>query len=250
MKFSIITASYNSLGTLPAAMESLFKQTHQEFEWIVVDGNSSDGTPAWLASQNDVRIRFISEPDSGIYEALNKGLAMSTGDVVGFLHADDLLANEDVLSQVSATFQRDNCDGVYGDLQYVRADDTQLILRDWRGRKFTMWQLEHGWMPAHPTLFIKRCLYVEHGGFDLSFRIAADYDFMLRLMKKSQYKWTYQPILVTLMRWGGASNQWGNWLSKKCEDWRAIRKNNLRFPVLVLMYKNLSKIKQLRYISR
>jgi len=250
MKFSIITASYNSLDTLVGAMESLFKQSYQDFEWVVVDGNSTDGTQAWLATQTDARIRYISEPDSGIYEALNKGLALSTGEVVGFLHADDLYAHSDVLLHVAATFQRDLCDGVFGDLQYVRSDDTTRILRDWRGKKFTLWRLEHGWMPAHPTLFIKRCLYVEHGGFDLSFRIAADYDFMLRLMKKAQYKWSYQPGLITLLRWGGVSNQWGNWISKKCEDWRAIRKNNLRFPVLVLMYKNISKLKQLRYISR
>lgn len=250
MKFSIITASYNSLPTLPEAMRSLFEQQHADFEWIVVDGLSNDGTQDWLMGQTDERLRYISEKDNGIYEALNKGLEMSTGDVVGFLHADDLFAHPHVLSRIATCFERDKCDGVYGDLQYVRADDTGMILRDWRGRDFTMWQLEHGWMPAHPTLFIRRCLYKENGGFDLSFQIAADYDFMLRLMKKPGYKWTYLPMLITLMRWGGVSNQWGNWISKKCEDWRVIRKNKLRFPVLVLMYKNISKLKQLRYISR
>ena len=148
---------------------------------------------------------IISEKDSGLYDAINKGILNATGDVIGLLHSDDLLASSNVISKLVTKIQNENLDGVYGDLQYVDKINTNKIIRFWRSCKFNPNLLRKGWMPAHPTLILKKEVYLEHGVFDKSYKISADYDFMLRIFKNSNLKFGYLPIVVTKMRVGGAS---------------------------------------------
>jgi len=240
---TIITATYNALPTLREAYASLSSQTHTDWEWIVVDGASSDGTVEWLSELADSRVNWKSEKDQGIYDALNKGIARATGEVIGFLHADDLLASPEVLSEIAARFQDSQIDGIYGDLQYVSAENGRVI-RNWKSSAFTLKKLQHGWMPPHPTCYFKKSVYEEIGTFDTSFRIAADYDFLLRSFASGKFQFAYLPLLITRMRIGGASSKWQNLVKKSREDMRALRKNGMRFPLLVVFRKVIRKLGQ------
>ncbi len=240
---TIITATYNALPTLREAYASLFSQTHTDWEWIVVDGASTDGTVEWLSELADPRVNWKSEKDQGIYDALNKGIARATGEVIGFLHADDLLAGPEVLADISARFQDSQIDGIYGDLQYVSAENGRVI-RNWKSSAFTLKKLQHGWMPPHPTCYFKKSVYEQIGTFDTSFRIAADYDFLLRSFASGKFQFAYMPLLITRMRIGGASSKWQNLVKKSREDMRALRKNGMRFPLLVLFRKVSGKLGQ------
>ncbi len=240
---TIITATYNALPTLRKAYASLLSQTHTNWEWIVVDGASTDGTVEWLSALADSRVNWKSEKDQGIYDALNKGIARATGEEIGFLHADDLLAGPEVLSEIAARFQDSQIDGIYGDLQYISAENGRVI-RNWKSSAFTSKKLQHGWMPPHPTCYFKKSVYEEIGTFDTSFRIAADYDFLLRSFASGKFQFVYMPLLITHMRIGGASSKWQNLVKKSREDMRALRKNGMRFPLLVLLRKVGSKFGQ------
>jgi glycosyltransferase len=240
---TIITATYNALPTLREAYASLLSQTHTNWEWIVVDGASTDGTVEWLSGLADSRVNWKSEKDKGIYDALNKGIARATGEVIGFLHADDLLASPEVLSEIAARFQDFEIDGIYGDLQYVSAENGRVI-RHWKSSAFTYKKLQHGWMPPHPTCYFKKSVYEEIGTFDTSFRIAADYDFLLRSFASGKFQFAYMPLLITRMRIGGASSKWQNLVKKSREDMRALRKNGMGFPLFVLLRKVVGKIGQ------
>jgi glycosyltransferase len=244
MKLSVITASLNSGRTIADAIRSVAAQTHPDVEHIVVDGGSTDGTMEIVDSFGARIARRVSEPDRGIYDALNKGIRMATGDVVGFLHSDDLYAREDVLETVAAAFRNDWIDSVYGDLQYVRRDDTSRVLRHWKAGDFSRFQLRVGWMPPHPALFVRRAVYERYGAFDTAFRISADYDVMLRFLGTYGISTRYLPAVLVLMRVGGASNRnLGNIVRKSLEDYRVIRKNRLG-GAFTLMLKNLRKVRQ------
>lgn len=209
----------------------------------MIDGASTDGTLQVLQRYRDRIAVLVSERDSGIYDALNKGLAQATGDVIGFLHADDLLADSGVLTRIAAAFAA-GADGVYGDLLYVNKQDPSQIVRYWRSRIFTPDLPAKGWMPAHPTLYLRRSVYGKLGRFDTGFRIAADYDFMLRVMRDQSLRLHYLPQVLVRMRVGGASNRsLGNLLRKSQEDWKALRKNGVG-GVWTLVRKNFSKLPQ------
>lgn len=243
MKISIITATYNSVDTLPSCFKSIEKQTF-DIEYVVVDGNSKDGT-LQLIKQANIINKYISEPDDGIYDALNKGLEIASGDIIGFLHSDDLFASNDIIENIYLTFERTCADIVYGDLEYVDKSNTNKVIRKWESRTFKMELLKRGWMPAHPTVFIKRDVYKKHGVFDLNFKIAADYDLMLRIFSDSSLKFAYLPKVVTKMRVGGESNKsFKNILLKSIEDYKVLRKNKIKYPLLALMCKIISKIPQ------
>ena len=247
MKISLITATYNSADTIRDCLYSVVCQDYPDLEHIVVDGASGDGTHEILKKESAGRsgLRFVSEPDHGIYDALNKGIAMATGDVIGFLHSDDLLETPGTLTGIASCFSKNAADGVYGDLVYVVPSDPSRIVRYWKGKPYNAKLLEAGWMPAHPTLFLKREVYEKYGGFDVSYRIAADYEFMLRILKDPAYRFTYLPKLLVRMRTGGASNRsLKNLLRKSAEDYRAMRNQGIPFPALTLARKNLSKITQ------
>lgn len=244
MKISVITAVYNNRETIAAALDSVLGQKGVDLELLVIDGGSSDGTLEVLRAYADRLDVLVSEPDRGIYDALNKGLQRASGDVVGFLHSDDLFADAGVLSRVAAAFAAPGVDAAYGDLLYVRKDKPEQVVRYWRAGSFSRRALARGWMPPHPTLYVRRALYMQHGLFDTSFRIAADYDFVLRLLGREGIEVRYLPEVLVKMRVGGASNRsLGNILLKSREDLRALRRNGVG-GVGALLWKNLSKIPQ------
>ncbi len=247
MKVSIITASYNNVDTIEATIESILSQTYPHIEYIVVDGGSMDGTIDIIKKYNTAIDKWVSGPDKGIYDALNKGLEMATGDIVGFLHADDILYDYFVINNIVRVFQADRCHAVYGDLIYVARNDTRNIVRFWKSCKFQPKLLKKGWMPPHPTLFVHKEVYEKYGKFNTSLRIAADYDLVLRFFSQPGFESRYLPHVFVRMRIGGASNKsLGNILLKSQEDYTAMKSNGIGgFRSLVL--KNLSKIPQIRF---
>jgi glycosyltransferase involved in cell wall biosynthesis len=246
VRVTLITATYNSGASIKTCLDSVVSQDYDVFEYLIIDGKSSDET---LSIVEDYQkkyfyIKLISEKDEGIYDALNKGVLLATGDIIGFVHSDDLLASKTVISEIVATLKNEKLDGVYGDLEYVRKEDTSKVVRFWKSRSFNSKLLSMGWMPAHPTLFLKKEVYEKHGFFNLSYKISADYDFMLRILKDDSLKFGYLPKVITKMRIGGASNgSIKNIINKTKEDYRAVRSNHIGgwFSILI---KNTSKIKQ------
>jgi len=249
MKISIITATYNSKATLKTCMISVLHQSYQNIEYVIIDGNSTDETLELVKQHQlqfpQIEFKILSEPDNGIYDALNKGVQLATGEVIGFVHSDDILADNQIISKLANQFDKENVDGVYGDLQYVDKNNIGKIIRYWKSTNFNFSLLKKGWMPAHPTLFLKKEVYEKHGFFNLTYQISADYDFMLRILKDDSLKFGYLPKVITKMRIGGASNgSINNIIKKTKEDYRAIRSNHIGgwFSILI---KNTSKIKQL-----
>ncbi len=244
IKISIITAVCNNCETISAALDSALGQVGANIELVVIDGGSTDGTLEVLRSYADRLAVLVSEPDRGIYDALNKGIGRASGDVVGFLHSDDLFANPDVLSRIAAAFADPEVEAVYGDLLYVRKDNPDQVVRYWRSGVFSGRRLAWGWMPPHPTLYVRRDVYEQHGLFDTSFRIAADYDFILRLLGRGGVGVRYIPDVLVKMRVGGASNRSiRNIVRKSREDLRALRRNGVG-GIGSLAWKNLSKLPQ------
>lgn len=244
MKFSIITAVWNREATLGDALDSLAGQGHQDYEHIVQDGGSTDGSLALLASREDPRRRLASERDGGIYDALNKALARCTGDVVGVLHSDDFFAHVDVLAHVEQRFRETGTDAVYGDLDYVSASDPSRVIRHWKSGQYHPGLLQRGWMPPHPALFLRREVIETWGGYDTRYRIAADYDSILRYFGRGGISAAYLPEVLVKMRVGGESNRsLARILRKSCEDYRAIRENGVG-GMVALAGKNFSKLPQ------
>ena len=247
MKVSLITATYNSESVIRSCLESVAGQTYEHVEHIVVDGKSTDTTVEIVKefTVSHPYVTWTSESDQGIYDALNKGIEMASGEVIGFVHSDDLLANRDILQEIMDQFRDSDVSGVYGDLKYVDASDTDRTIRYWRSSAFSKSLLHKGWMPPHPTLFLKKELYTKYGRFNTNLKIAADYEFVLRLFQHKDLKFYYLPQVITLMRLGGASNRnLQNIINKSREDLRALRMNNISFPLWVLIQKNISKLPQ------
>ncbi len=243
MRLSIITSTFNSESTLPDTMASIQEQNFSELEYIIVDGGSKDGTLK-IIENNPIVTKYVSEPDKGIYDALNKGVQLATGDIIGFVHSDDLLASEDILEKIRKIFQDKDVDGVYGDLIYSNKTDINKTIRTWKSQHFHPGLLKKGWMPAHPTLFLKKEVYEQVGLFNLDYSIAADYDFMVRVLLNKEYNFAYLPEIITNMRVGGASNRsLKNIIQKSKEDFRIIRHHKIG-GVFTLIGKNISKIKQ------
>ena len=244
MKVSIITATYNSSNTLPDTLRSLEEQTYQNIEYIIVDGASKDNTLEVVKSHCSRVATVISEPDKGIYDALNKGIQAATGDVVGFLHSDDLFAYPDAVKDIVDSFLESNSQAVYADLEYVSKNDTENTVRLWKSGQYSQKKLKKGWMPPHPTFYMKRELYQQYGLFDLSFKIAADYDSLLRYLWVNNVSMAYLPTVLIKMRVGGASNRsLSNIIHKTKEDIQALKNSSLSWPRAILI-KNLSKIPQ------
>jgi glycosyltransferase len=244
LKISIITSVYNNQETIAEAMDSVLSQTYTDIEYIIIDGGSTDDTVNIIKSyQNRIAV-FISESDKGIYDGLNKGIKLATGDVIGFLHSDDLYENNTVIEKVAKAFMASEIDSVYGDLTYVNKSDPTKVIRYWKSGEFTLKKLGRGWMPPHPTFFVKRDIYQQRGQFDTSFKIAADYDLMLRFLGKYKISTDYIPNVLIKMRVGGESNKsLKNVIRKSTEDLQAMRNNNIG-GFLSLIFKNLSKVKQ------
>ena len=243
MKISIITITYNSAKTVQRALASVQEQTYPDIEHIIVDGASTDGTreiiEAYAAKHKNVR--WVSEKDNGIYDALNKGIGMATGDVIGFLHSDDKLYSPDSIGQIAAAFQTSETDVVYGDLQYCNG---QRVVRRWKSNDFHPRALKYGWMPPHPTVYVRSKVYQEVGLYDDLFHISADYDMILRIFTAG-YQTRYIPEVLVSMETGGASNRNAKArLSKTQEDFLVLKKNHVGAGLLTVACKQLRKIRQ------
>lgn len=228
-------------------MDSVLNQTYKDIEYVIVDGNSNDGSIDLIASKAETHknVIWISEQDNGIYDALNKGISMATGDVIGFVHSDDFLADNSIVEKIVSVFKLKHVDGVYGNLHYVRFNNVQSIVRNWKSKPFKKKFLNRGWMPAHPSLFIKSDIYKSKGSFNINYRIAADYDFILRIFNANDYKFYYLPETIIKMRVGGASNRsLKNLILKTREDYRAAKNNRIKLPFLAIGLKNITKIPQ------
>ena len=244
MKVSIITIAYNSGKSIADAIDSVLGQTYPNIEYIVVDGQSKDDTMDIVKSFGTRITKHISEPDKGIYDALNKGIRLAGGDVVGFLHSDDIFAGPDVIADAVALFSEKQTDSIYGDLQYVYKNDTSRVFRNWKAGSFSMQKLRFGWMPPHPTFYVKKQVYDQYGLFNTDFRIAADYENMLRFLGKHRISTAYLPRVMVKMRVGGASNRsLKNIIQKSSEDLRAMRINNFG-NIITLAGKNFRKLNQ------
>lgn len=242
MKVSIITSVWNNKDTIEDAILSVLSQTYRDIEYIIIDGGSTDGTLDILNKYKDKISVLVSERDSGIYEGLNKGLFRATGEVVAFLHSDDIYACSKTIETIVRAFTH-GVDGVYSDLVYTSKNDLNKIVRYWKSSKISKYSLKLGWMPPHPSIFLKKTVYQRYGCFDQTFKIAADYDLILRIFGRD-LNFVYLPITTYKMRLGGASNKSiKHLLEKSQEDLRALKKNEVG-GILTLILKNLSKLSQ------
>ena len=244
---SIVTATWNCASTLPDCIASVARQCYANREHVIVDGASTDGTLDVINQHLDQIGNFKSEHDKGIYDALNKGIQLATGDVIGFLHSDDLYASDDVLSKIAKAFDDPAVCAVYGDLEYVSQKDTSKVIRRWRSNSFNKSDLGWGWMPAHPTLYVRREWYSRIGGFDINYRIAADYLSILKLFTQPEFTTVYLPDVLVTMRLGGASNKSLKTIfNKSKEDWRALRSCDFSVPkaIRAIAWKNFRKLCQ------
>ncbi|TNC60666.1 glycosyltransferase family 2 protein [Rubellimicrobium roseum] len=244
MLISIVTAVFNRADTVADAIEGLRTQSWSHWEHVIQDGGSTDGTLEVMHGLADHRTRLESGKDGGIYDALNRAFARTTGDIVGLLHSDDLFAAPDILESVAAAFADPEVDAVYGDLLYVAKDDPARVIRTWNSQPFRPALLRRGWMPPHPTLFLRRRVIEIHGSFDTSYRIAADYDAVLRYFRQPGFRAVHVPKIFVRMRVGGESNRSVERILKKSrEDYRALRTNGVG-GVGTLVMKNASKVGQ------
>jgi glycosyltransferase len=261
MKISIITATYNSAVHITGCLASVNNQSFKNTEHIIVDGASTDNTQEIIKSTPNRVSQLISEPDNGIYDALNKGIQHATGDVIGFLHADDRFASPNTVESIVKGFSplsgemsvrqrgrnekpKPEIHGIYGHLVFVNNENK--VLRTWHSKPFHKKNVRHGWMPPHPTLFLRKEVYKKHGLFDTTFKIAGDYDFMLRVMTDPEMHLRYLPEVITRMRLGGASTGSVKGIVLKMqEDIRALRNTGFNYPLSILAAKNLRKLPQL-----
>jgi len=244
MKISVVTAVYNRVDMIRAAIDSVQAQTYANIEHVIQDGGSRDATLDIVRAAANDKTVVISERDHGIYDAINRGIRNTTGDVVGLMHSDDMFAGPDVLAKVAAAFKDPAVDGVYGDLQYVAADNPSRIIRHWRSKGYTPEKLKQGWMPPHPTLYLRRHVFDTHGLYDTNFQISADYDAVLRYLAHGKISLAYIPDVLVKMRVGGESNRsLERIMQKSREDLKAIRRNGVG-GIDVLTQKNLRKLVQ------
>ncbi|MEK7257486.1 MAG: glycosyltransferase family 2 protein [Bacteroidota bacterium] len=245
MKISIITVSFNSAKTIEDTIQCVLNQTYKNIEYIVVDGASKDETPHIIQKYQEQITKVISEPDYGIYDAMNKGIRAATGDVIAFLNADDSYVSNRVLERVIQAFQEHDTDSVYGDLCYVSEENTNEILRYWKAGTYTETSFLNGWMPPHPTFFVKRSVLEKYGIFDPTFRLSGDYELILRLLYKHKISAHYIPFCMVKMRIGGNGNKWiENRLMSNLEDRLAWKKNKLKFRLYTPYLKPMRKIFQ------
>jgi glycosyltransferase len=244
MKISVITVTRNCAETISQCLNSIFSQDYENYESIVIDGNSTDGTLGILESYRSRINYLISESDAGIYDAMNKGLRLASGDVVGFLNADDMLADTKVFEKIASIFKDNNIDAVYGDLVYVSRLNSKKILRYWKSSTYKHSDFKLGWMPPHPTLYIRKTTFDKLGNFDTRYKIAADYDLIIRLLYMQKAKAIYIPTVLVRMRSGGISNRSLRMILKKSTEDFQILKFHKMGGLLPLFFKNFFKIKQ------
>ncbi|GDX58277.1 glycosyl transferase [Comamonadaceae bacterium] len=246
MKISVITVCFNAASTIADTLRSVLQQTYREFEHIIIDGSSTDNTLEIIASVEGHTCRLVCEPDRGIYDAMNKGIALATGDIVGFLNADDFYAGSDVLSTIATVFADQFLDSCYGDLCYVSQKNAIKTVRYWRSEDFRPGAFSRSWCPPHPTFYVRRSIYNRHGGFDLSYKIAADFELMARYLERKKISTIYVPKVLVKMRLGGTTNRsFKNVLHQNQEIWRAVQDLKLKTSLFkFFVFKLFWKISQ------
>jgi glycosyltransferase involved in cell wall biosynthesis len=245
VKISVITVVYNGASTIEDTILSVAAQSHSDVEHIVVDGGSTDGTVQIIERHRDKLAQVISEPDEGIYDAMNKGIARATGEVVGTLNSDDVYADERVLATVAEAFLDPDLDACYGDLVYVDRERTDRVVRYWTSRPYEPGLFERGWMPAHPTFYVRRRVYERCGGFDLEYRIQSDFELTMRFLRICQIRSLYIPRIMVRMRMGGTTNKkLSNIVKGNIESYRACRKHGIPVTPLFFVKKILSRLPQ------
>jgi glycosyltransferase len=245
MRISVITAVLNNRKIVEDCIRSVINQKYKNCESIIIDGVSTDGTIDVIKKYEGRITKWVSEPDEGLYDALNKGIRMATGDVVGFLNADDFYAHNRVLEKVGSLMVGRNVDSCYADLQYVDKNRPERIIRYWKSNPYKEGLFHRGWMPPHPTFFVKREIYEKYGYFNTEFKIAADYELMLRFLEKYKISTYYIPEVLIKMRLGGMSNRsLRNLFIKSSEDYKAWKVNDLKGGVYTILLKNISKLPQ------
>lgn len=243
MKISIITVVYNNAAYIETCLKSVISQIYPDKEYIVIDNSSTDGTSEIINGYKGRISRVISEKDKGHIYAMNKGIRLSGGDVIGFLHSDDFYSHEKVIKMVAEQFEKTHADSVYGDLVYVKKNNPNKIVRYWKGGTFGRDKIRWGWMPPHPTFFIKKTVYEQYGFLDTSFKISMDYEIALRFLYKHNISVSYLPDVLVKMREGGVSNRSvRNILRKTAEDYKACTMCGLGLSTVAM--KNVIKIPQ------
>ena len=246
MKISLLTVSFNSASTIKDTIESIRSQNYKDIEYIIVDGNSTDGTINILKSYDSFISKWISEPDKGIYDAMNKAIKMATGEVVGILNSDDFYANHQILAQVAREFSDPSIDVVFGDLVFVDSQNLSKTVRKYSSAKWHPGKFAWGFMPAHPTVFIRRKYYDQFGLFKTDYKIAADYELLIRFLFVHQLKYKYLPITMVKMRRGGVSSR--NLMSNVIlnnEIIRGCRENGIRTNIIMVYLKYFRKLSEL-----
>ncbi len=245
MKISVITVAFNAAATIGDTLASVASQSWTDREHIVVDGGSTDGTQSVVEHHRAGLAAFVSEPDEGLYHAMNKGIRMATGDFVGFLNSDDVFADERTLERIAAALAPGDVDACYGDLVYVDGRDTSKVVRHWKSRDYAPGLVARGWMPAHPTFYIRRDILLAESGFDLRYRFQSDYELMIRLFERRRIRTRYVPEILVRMRMGGHTNRSiGNVVRGNLESWRAWREHGLGRSPLFMVRKVLSRLPQ------
>lgn len=247
LKVSIITVTYNSEKYLQDCIDSVQAQQYPHIEHIIIDGKSTDGTKEIILRNEESLSCWISETDRGMYDAINKGIKLATGDVIGILNSDDMFDNPMVIADIAESFKKQDVSVVYGDLKYISPNNTKKVLRVWKGKPFRRSRFLSGWMPAHPTFYVKRNLVEEFGGYENHYHTAADYEFMARYLFHHNVSAYYLPKCMVRMRSGGQSNKTlSNRLRANRRDYLAMKKNNIPFPFIVSILKPLGKVHQFK----
>lgn len=250
LKVTIITVTYNSEKYLQDCIDSVQTQRYPNIEHIIIDGKSIDGTKNIILRNEESISAWISETDRGMYDAINKGIALASGDVIGILNSDDMLENSSCIGDIVNAFNEEDVSVIYGDLKYISPNNPKKVLRVWKGKSFKRSRFHAGWMPAHPTFYVKRNLVEEFGGYENHYHTAADYEFMARYLYHHNVSAFYLPKYLVRMRAGGQSNR--NVLSRlrgNRRDYLAMKKNNIPFPFLVSILKPLSKLHQFKKLG-
>ena len=242
MKISIITVVWNNKETIKDAIDSVLGQTYKNIEYIIVDGASTDGTVEVVQSYGDKISRFVSEPDRGLYDAMNKGLAFATGDIVGILNSDDFYIDEFVIETVVAEFVSLHVDSVFADLVFVKPENLDKVVRYYDSSHFTPLKFAYGWMPAHPTFFVKREVYEKYGVFRTDLKIGADFDILARFLYTHKISYSYMKKVLVKMRTGGVSTSFSSIWINNIEQLQVCKDNGIDANILKILSKYPSKI--------
>lgn len=244
MRVSIITICYNRKATIAAAIQSVLNQDYPHIEYIVIDGNSNDGTQNIIEGYSNRITKYVSEPDKGMYDAINKGLQLATGDVIGLMHSDDTFYDDNVISKIVDAFKNSaDTDGVYGNGIYVSNDEKERIVRNRIGGEFDIENIKSGWLPLHPTVYLKKTIIEKYGNYNVDFKIASDTEFLLRYLFQHKIKMTYINEYVVKMRMGGLSTNYKRAIEVLKEDYRIYKYHNLS-PVRAVFFKKSKALMQ------